>query len=134
MITLLIGFAVGFRGETGVAQTLAMLGMAACVGVATAALGAWVGLALRSAEGASATMLTVLFPITFASSVFVPVETMPGWLAAFAAANPVTIATDAARALALGGFTAGHALATFAWMAGIAAVFGALAARSYHRA
>ena len=72
----------------------------------------------------------------FASSAFVPVNTMPGWLQAFAKNQPVSIAIDAVRSLVLGGqySSTGKVLGSLAWSIGIIAVFAPLAVRRYRRA
>lgn len=74
---------------------------------------------------------TIIFPITFTSSAFVMVDTMPGWLQAWSDVNPVTHLSDAYRGLLLGGPVAGPVLWSLAWAAGIAAVFYPLAMRAY---
>jgi ABC-type multidrug transport system permease subunit len=81
-----------------------------------------VALVVRGAEAAQTAGFVVIFPLVFASSVFVPVATFPGWLQAIAAINPVTVTADAARALALFGTPASLAAAA-AWIGGLLAVF-----------
>jgi ABC-2 type transport system permease protein/oleandomycin transport system permease protein len=73
----------------------------------------------------------VIFPLVFASSVFVPVSTFPHWLQAFATINPVTVTADAARSLALFGTTA--SLAAAAWIGGLLAVFIPLSVWRYRQ-
>ena len=75
-----------------------------------------------------------LFPITFVSSAFVPIGTMPGWLQAFANNQPVTYVIDTMRALAIGGPVQANLLKSIAWLAGIFIVFMPLAVRAYKRA
>jgi len=75
-----------------------------------------------------------LFPLTFVSSAFVPISTMPGWLQAFATHQPVTVVVDTMRALALGLPIAGNLWKSIAWLAGIFIVFIPLAVRAYRRA
>jgi ABC-type multidrug transport system permease subunit len=82
----------------------------------------------------------VVFPLAFTSAVFVPTQTMPGWLQSFAANQPVTVATNALRGLVLGqgalspGRTvAGQVVLALAWAAAIIAVFAPLAVRAYRR-
>ena len=80
------------------------------------------GLTVRDPESAG---LAGLFPIIilfFTSSTLVPVATMPGWLQAFAKANPITVITDALRALCLGGPTARPVAEAAAWLIGLLAV------------
>jgi ABC-type multidrug transport system permease subunit len=70
----------------------------------------------------------------FASSVFVPVSSMPGWLQAFAKHQPVSVTASAVRALVLGGPTASYVWQSLAWAAGIVLVFAPLAVWRYRRA
>jgi oleandomycin transport system permease protein len=75
----------------------------------------------------------VVFPLTFASSAFVPVATMPGWMQAWVAVNPATLLVDAVRGLLVGGEVAAPALGALAWAAAIAAVAAPLALRAFRR-
>jgi ABC-2 type transport system permease protein/oleandomycin transport system permease protein len=72
-------------------------------------------------------------PLVFASSAFVPVSSMPGWLQAFAAHQPVSVTASAVRALLIGGPTTSFLLQSLAWSAVILLVFGPLAVRRYRR-
>ena len=77
----------------------------------------------------------ILFPLTFLSNAFVPADTMPGAVQAFADVNPVTLVVDAARALMIGdGAALGPALGTLAWLAGLLAVFIPLSVRAFRSA
>jgi ABC-2 type transport system permease protein/oleandomycin transport system permease protein len=94
---------------------------------------AFLGLSSSSPEAAQALGFMAIFPLTFASSAFVPVASMPNWLQKFAEVNPFTIVVDAMRALWLGA-PAGNSIAgAVAWSVGITIVFAALAIRSYRR-
>jgi len=79
-----------------------------------------------------------LFPLTFVSSAFVPIATMPGWLQAFANHQPVTFVVNAMRAMALGGSLEPtlwpNLWRSLVWLAGIFVVFLPLAVRAYRRA
>jgi ABC-2 type transport system permease protein len=75
-----------------------------------------------------------IFPLTFLSSAFVPIPTMPGWLQAFANNQPVTYVIDTMRALAQGGPIEANLWKSIAWLAGIFIVFAPLAVRAYKRA
>jgi len=98
------------------------------------------GMAAANAQAAQGISFLV-FPLTFVSSAYVPVATMPGWLQAFAAHQPITYMVDAVRALTLG--PAGHALyghpaswyvtGSLLWSAGIVAVTAPLAVARYRR-
>jgi ABC transporter DrrB family efflux protein len=129
-----VGFAVGFHIHNGV---LAFLGGALLVllfGYTMAWVFATVGLAVGDPETAQAAAFPVLAPLVFASSAFVPVSSMPGWLQAFANHQPVSVTASAVRALTLGGPTASYVWQSLAWMAGILLVFAPLAVRRYRRA
>jgi ABC-2 type transport system permease protein/oleandomycin transport system permease protein len=75
-----------------------------------------------------------IFPLTFLSSAFVPIKSMPGWLQAFANNQPVTDVIDTMRALARGGSIEPDLWKSIAWLAGIFLVFAPLAVRAYRRA
>ena len=83
-------------------------------------------------------MLTVgflaIFPLTFASSAFVPTDTMPTWLQAFADVNPFTIVVNAVRALWIDAPADNYIWGAFAWTIGMILVFAPLAVRAYRRA
>lgn len=134
ILMIAIGYAVGFRFHNGALAALAMMALAVLFGLAIQSVAAWIGLTVHDTESVQGFGFIWLFPLTFASSAFVPVSEMPGWLQAFAKVNPVTLAVDTMRSLALGGPLATHFLETLAWMFGIAIVFVPLAVRSYRRA
>jgi ABC-2 type transport system permease protein/oleandomycin transport system permease protein len=75
----------------------------------------------------------MLAPLVFASSAFVPVSSMPGWLQAFANHQPVSVTVDAMRALTIGRSTAGHVVACIVWTIVLLMGFGFLAVRRYRR-
>jgi ABC-type multidrug transport system permease subunit len=100
----------------------------------TCCVSAFIGLAIKDEESVQAFGLIWVFPLTFVSSAFVPVQSMPGWLQAFANNQPITQMVDAMRALALGGPVGDHVWVGLLWMLGVVAVFGPLAVRAYRRA
>jgi ABC-type polysaccharide/polyol phosphate export permease len=97
-----IGYLVGFEFPGGVAGALLAVLLLLAWGFVFSWVGAFLGLALRNPETVQAASFPLIFPLVFASSIFVPVETMPGWLQAFVAVNPIAHVTDSVRALALG--------------------------------
>ena len=97
-------------------------------------IAAFTGLVIGDEESVQAFGLIWLFPLTFVSSAFVPISTMPGWLQAFATHQPVTAVVDTMRNLALGGPIAENLWKSIAWLAGIFIVFTPLAVRAYRRA
>ncbi|GAA4964918.1 hypothetical protein GCM10023238_35690 [Streptomyces heliomycini] len=76
----------------------------------------------------------MLAPLVFASSAFVPVDTMPGWLQAFANHQPVSQTAEAVRTLVLGGPATTDVWQALVWDAGIVAVFAPLGVWFYRRA
>lgn len=130
-----VGYAVGFRFHNGIGGAAGMVLLAELFGVTIACVSAFVGLAIRDEESVQAFGLIWIFPLTFVSSAFVAVSTMPEWLQAFANNQPVTLVINAMRALALGEpFQLNPALwQSLAWMAGILIVFAPLAVRAYRR-
>jgi ABC-2 type transport system permease protein/oleandomycin transport system permease protein len=95
---------------------------------------ATVGLLLGNPESAQAAAFPVMAPLVFASSAFVPVASMPGWLQPFAAHQPVSVTASAARALVLGTPAGSDVLQAIAWAGGIVVVFAPLAVWRYRRA
>jgi ABC-2 type transport system permease protein/oleandomycin transport system permease protein len=138
LITILIivgvGYAVGFRFLNGVGPAIAMVVLATVFGLAICCIAAYTGLAIGDEESVQAFGMIWLFPLTFVSSAFVPISSMPGWLQAFAKHQPVTIVIDTMRAMALGGPIADNLWKSIAWLAGIFIVFVPLAVRAYRRA
>ncbi len=139
-LQLAIGIALGFRWHNGLDGLLAALGIALAFGYACSWLMAYLGLIIRHAEAIQAAIYMVVFPMTLTSSVFLPTQTMPGWLQAFAEHQPITVIANALRGLTLGpgalptGHTVtGEALLAFTWTAGILAAFAPLATRAYRR-
>ena len=138
LVTILIivgvGYAVGFRFQAGVLSAIGMVVLATVFGLAFCCIAAFTGLAIGDEESVQAFGMIWLFPLTFVSSAFVPIQSMPGWLQAFANNQPVTYAIDTMRALAIGGPVAASFWKTAVWLVGIFAVFGPLAVRAYRRA
>jgi ABC-2 type transport system permease protein/oleandomycin transport system permease protein len=134
LVVLGVGYAVGFRFQNGFGPAVGMVVLAIVFGMAICCIAAFTGLAIGDEESVQAFGLIWLFPLTFLSSAFVPIDTMPGWLQAFANNQPVTYVVDTMRALALGGPVAANLWKSIAWLAGIFIVFAPLAVRAYRRA
>ncbi|HET6215240.1 MAG TPA: ABC transporter permease [Micromonosporaceae bacterium] len=133
LIALGVGFAVGFRIHNGLLAAAGAFWLTVAVGFAVSWVGVLLGLAIHDPEAAQTAGTLLSIPVIFASSTFVPVQSMPGWLQAVAANNPVTHAVDAARALILGGPVASDVWATLAWVLGIVAVALPAAVVRYQR-
>jgi len=134
LIVVGVGYAVGFRFHNGVIPAVGMVVLATVFGLAICCIAAFTGLAIGDEESVQAFGLIWLFPLTFLSSAFVPIATMPGWLQAFASNQPVTYVVDTMRALALGRPLEANMWKSVAWLAAIFIVFAPLAVRAYRRA
>ena len=134
LVIIAVGYAVGFRFSNGVLPALAMVLLATVFGLAICCISAFTGLAIGDEESVQAFGLIWVFPLTFISSAFVPIATMPGWLQAFAKNQPVTNVIDTMRAMAIGGPIETNLLKSIAWLVVIFAVFVPLAIRAYRRA
>src|SRR4051812_13363844 len=99
VLLVVVGVAVGFRVHTNPAAFLAGMGLLLAFAFAMSWIFALVGLTSSSAEAAQAASFPVMAVLVFASSAFVPVASMPGWLQVFAAHQPVSVTVDAIRAL-----------------------------------
>ena len=128
-----VGSLIGFRFHDGVLNAVAVIGLAVLFGSVFSWISALVGVSVREPETAQVAGFLWVFPVVFISSVFVPVEGMPGWLQAYAEISPVTVTVDTLRALALGGEVTPSLWQSLAWMAGIVAVFAPLAIYRYRR-
>src|SRR4051812_9987026 len=133
VLMIAVGYIVGFGFEAGVAQALGCIALVSAFGLALSWIFAFVALTVRSAEAAQSAGFVLLFPLVFASSVFVPVSSMPSWLQAFAKASPVTLTANAARSLALVPGTPSSLAGAIAWIAGLLAVFIPLSVWRYRR-
>jgi ABC transporter DrrB family efflux protein len=128
-----VGYLVGFSFHAGLLQALASIAVVAAFGFALSWIFAFVALTVRGAEAAQAAGFVVIFPLVFASSVFVPVATMPAWLQSFARASPVTLTANTARSYSLIPGVPGSLGETAAWIGGLLAVFIPLCVYRYRR-
>jgi len=129
-----VGFLVGFRIHSNVFAFAFALVLVVLFGYVMSWIFATLGLAVGDPETAQAAAFPALAPLVFASSAFVPVSSMPGWLQVWARNQPVSVTVEAVRDLVLGRPATGHVLGALAWAAGILIVFAPLAVRRYRRA
>jgi ABC-2 type transport system permease protein len=132
-VIIVVGVALGFRPHGG---PLGVAGAVALLLVFSFSL-SWVwtalGLRMQTPESVMQMSMTVLFPLTFASNVFVDPDTMPGWVQAFVKVNPISHLTTAARGLMHGTVDAGAIGWVLLWSVALVAVFGPLTMRIYGR-
>ena len=139
VVLMLSGLAVGWRVHTSVPEFFAGVGLLLLFALAMTSIGVWLGLQVPTVEVANQVAFTAIFPITFLSNVFVPPETMPGWLRPVAEWNPVSTLSAAIRdfwgnpnPVSGSGIPAEHpVLVTVIWVVVIVAVFTPLGVRKY---
>ncbi|WP_084772662.1 ABC transporter permease [Nonomuraea candida] len=132
-LTFGMGLVMGYRPGGGVAGVLAAILLAIVTGWSLAWVFTWVGTIARSAQAVQGISMMILFPLTFLSNAFVPVETLPGWLAAFVRINPVSHLVTAARDLANGPVVSAEVAWTLLACLIVIAIFAPLSVRSYKR-
>jgi len=132
LLITVVATLIGFPFHAGPVKAVAALALAALFGFSFSWISATIGLVVKDVESAQAAGFVWVFPLVFASSAFVPVATMPGWLQAFAEISPVTVTVDSV--LVLGGGLWEHLWKSLAWIAGILIVFVRLAINRYRKA
>ena len=132
-VMLIVGFIVGFSFDSSVPEIIAGILLILLMGFAFSWIFALMGLSSSTPEAAQQIGFIVIFPLTFASSAFVPVDSMPSWLQAFAEVNPFTVIVDAMRALWIGAPAGNSIWGAFAWIIGLLVVFAPLATWRYRR-
>jgi len=132
-LMIMIGYLIGFNFHGGALQAIASVAVVAAFGFALSWIFAFVALTVRGAEAAQAAGFVAIFPLVFASSVFVPVASMPSWLRTFAEASPVTLTADSARSYALTHGVPGALGDTAVWVGALLAVFIPLCVWRYRR-
>ena len=128
-----VGFLVGFRIHAGVLHFAAAILVVLLFSFAFSWVFAIIGLGARNAEAAQAASFPVLAILVFASSAFVPTQTMPSWLQGYARNQPVSVTVEAVRRLCLGHLAGGSVLPAILWNLGILAVAAPLAVQRYRR-
>jgi ABC-2 type transport system permease protein len=128
-----VGSAIGFRISSGPLEAIAALALLLLFGYTLSWIGAAIGLTLRDPESVQAAGFVWIFPLIFASGLFVPLFTMPGWLQGFAKNQPVGVTAEAVRALVLDRPVGSYAWKAIAWGVGLLLVFIPLSVTRYRR-
>ncbi len=134
VILVITGLIIGFSFGTNAAEIAAGFGLLLLFGYAFSWIFALIGMSVSSPEAANGIGFTLIFPITFISSAFVPIESMPAALQEFAEVNPITIVVDAMRALWLGAPAGNNIWGAVVWCLALVAIFAPLAVRKYRKA
>jgi ABC transporter DrrB family efflux protein len=134
VLMIAVGMLVGFRFHGTVAQNVGGLLLVLFFGYAFSWVFAAVGLAVKDPETAQIAGFIPLFPLVFASSAFVPIFSMPGWLQAFANHQPVSVTVNTTRSLVSGYGSHGQWWVALVWALGILTLCFAVAVHLYNRA
>jgi ABC-2 type transport system permease protein len=133
VVMISVGLLIGFNFSSSVGEVTAGIALLLFIGYAFSWVFAFVGLVSSSPEAANAYGFTILFPVTFVSSAFVPVDSMPDWLQPIAEHNPFTTMVNAIRSLFLGIPAGNDVWLAVVWTVVIIAVFAPLAVWRYRR-
>ncbi len=131
LLMVVVGVIIGFRFQNGVGPAVAGLALVVLFGIALTWVAVFIGVSVKDVETAQTAGFAWVFPLVFASSTYVPIQSMPGWLQAFAKVNPVTPMVDTTRALFLGGEFSDPLWKILAWSTGLILLFLFLAIRRY---
>lgn len=132
VVVLVLGFALGFRPDGGLLGIPLAIGLLLVFCFAMSWMWMVLGMKAQTAENVMQMSMTILFPLTFASNVFVDPSTMPGWVQAFVKVNPITHLTDASRALMHGTPMGNSVMWVLVWSAAFLVIFAPLAMRLYN--
>jgi ABC transporter DrrB family efflux protein len=128
-----VGLLVGFRPSGSVGAIIVAFGLLFLTSFAFSWIGVVIALSMKTVEAVQSAGFIWLFPLTFASSAFVPTDSMPAWLQGFAVNQPFTVVVNAVRALFLAQPVGNLVWLSVVWMGGISAVMIPLATRQYRR-
>jgi ABC transporter DrrB family efflux protein len=132
-IMWIVGFAIGFRPEGGIAANALAIGLMLLFGFALSWLGVAAGALVRTPEALQGIIFAVVFPLTFVSSAFVTTDGMPDWLQWFADRQPMTLVTNAVRSLTLDGVGGPAFVPAVVWSVGVLVVAFPLGIWLYNR-
>lgn len=133
ILMTVVGYLIGFRIEHGWGHFALAVMLTVLFGFAFSWISATIGLAVKNVETAQTIGFIWVFPLVFASSIFVPIRTMSGVVRVFAEHNPITHTVDVVRALVLGKPVGDNIWYSLAWILGILVVFTPLAVNTYRR-
>ena len=132
-LTLASGFAMGYRPGGGATGVLLGWLLTVVAGWSMAWIFTWLGTVARTAQSVQGISMMILFPLTFLSNAFVPVQTLPGGLQTFVKVNPVSHVVSAVRDLVNTGTVTGQVGWALLACATVVVVFAPLALWSYSR-
>jgi ABC-2 type transport system permease protein len=132
-ISVVLGLIIGFRPHGGMPGVLAAAALLLVFAFSISWIWTMFALMLRTEQAVMVVSFLVLFPLTFASNIFVDPATMPSWLEAFANANPISHLATAARGLMQGDVEMDEIGIVLGWSALFVVIFGPITMRLYNR-
>lgn len=133
VVMFVVGLAVGFRPEGNALDWVVGLGLLLLFAFAFSWIGVTIGMMVGTPEAVQAALFVFVFPLTFASSAFVPVDTMPSWLRAFAENQPLTKVIDMLRNIFTGQSWHTDAYWSLGWSVLLLAIFFPVAISLYKK-
>ncbi|MDI6629160.1 MAG: ABC transporter permease [Rhodococcus sp. (in: high G+C Gram-positive bacteria)] len=133
VIVLILGLVLGFRPQGGVLGVLASIALLLVFSFCLSWIWTMIAMIVRTEAAVMGVSMFILFPLTFASNIFVDPSTMPGWLRAFVDVNPVSFLVTSLRGLMQGDVDTGRLGVTLVLCAVLLAVFGPITMRLYNR-
>jgi ABC-2 type transport system permease protein len=133
LVVVVVGLVLGFRPDAGVPGVVLAVALMLVFAFSVSWIWIIIGMLVRSPESVMTTSFMFLFPLTFISNIFVDPATMPAWLQAVVAVNPVTHLADASRGLMHGGVAPADIGRVLLASAVVTAVFAPIAMRMYYR-
>jgi ABC-2 type transport system permease protein len=132
VVVVTLGIVLGFRPDAGPLGVVGAIALLLLFSFSLSWVWTSIGMRMQTPESVMQMSMTVLFPLTFASNVFVDPDTMPGWVQAFVNVNPITHLTSASRSLMHGSPDGGAIMWVLVWAAGLVAVFAPLTMKLYN--
>lgn len=133
VIVLILGLVLGFRPQGGVLGVVASIALLLVFSFCLSWIWTMIAMIVRTEAAVMGVSMFILFPLTFASNIFVDPSTMPGWLRAFVDVNPVSFLVTSLRGLMQGDVDTGRLGVTLMLCAVLLAVFGPITMRLYNR-
>lgn len=133
VIVLILGLILGFRPQGGVVGVVASIALLLVFSFCLSWIWTMIAMIVRTEAAVMGVSMFILFPLTFASNIFVDPSTMPGWLRAFVDVNPVSFLVTSLRGLMQGDVDTGGLGVTLMLCAVLLAVFGPITMRLYNR-
>ncbi|MBV6756016.1 MULTISPECIES: ABC transporter permease [Rhodococcus] len=133
IIVLILGLVLGFRPDGGLVGVVASIGLLLLFSFSLSWIWTMFAMLMRTEQAVMGVSMFILFPLTFASNIFVDPATMPGWLQAFVGVNPISKLVTSIRGLMAGTVEMADLAVVFGWCAGFIVIFGPLTMRLYNR-